>query len=544
MAEDTAPAKRLKATDPDSGEVIKFQWLDADPPTAADIEAIIAEQREHKSAPFNPNKAEFHQGEKEKWKSPFEYSDKSMEEASHASTDRLKKIGTGFIKGVGQSGVFLSRQLNKTPDLGEKLWPKVGINELDKISETHGGYEKLGSVGEQLVEMAAGGRLVKPGIATLGAKAPTLIPAAEIITEGGINAGNAVLHGENPAAAGAIGSGFKLAGRVAPSIVPGLKKAGEKTYGQFIHATTNKNKDAAARIIPELISRGETGSAAGLRDKAASNVETLGKDIGDKIDAIDPKARLKVEPIIKQLEAFKQDQLVNGVLSLSNKAIYENADKFQKEVLEMAFNQPGPAMGKGTFEKFWNKNTDEMSYQSLNKLRKMWDKVVARAGGFGSTAIPIEETAKVEAMREGAGAIRELLSKDQPDIAKINKEFRLWITFSDLLDATIMRKVGQAHGLTPLIVGAAAGAGTLGHEGVSAAGGTSAATMAAIATILTHVVQSGRFRTMSAVTLDRLSQAAMSKDLPAILDITGRTSTGTIGQMTRPSIEDSRRVHP
>src|SRR5204862_2237288 len=63
----------------------------------------------------------------------------------------------------------------------------------------------------------------------------------------------------------------------------------------------------------------------------------------------------------------------------------------------------------------------DVSYESLNRVRRIWDAKVAKAGGYAGKTL--SEGSMIDAMREGASAIRSELAKDRPDIAKRNKEY-------------------------------------------------------------------------------------------------------------------------
>jgi len=132
----------------------------------------------------------------------------------------------------------------------------------------------------------------------------------------------------------------------------------------------------------------------------------------------------------------------------------------------------------------------------------------SRAGAFhGKT---LSEANVARAYEHAGNAIRAELAKPYPDIAAINKEYSFWKNAADVTDATILRRVGQAKPLGRQIstaigglVGTAAGAftGDLAGAMVTAAVGAKTADM------LQAAITSPAWRTVSAVSKDRLAKA-------------------------------------
>jgi hypothetical protein len=127
-------------------------------------------------------------------------------------------------------------------------------------------------------------------------------------------------------------------------------------------------------------------------------------------------------------ETYKQEGIVNGVKvdpDLVNKA----------SQLQRIVEQLGP----------------DVSYESLNRVRRVWDAKVAKAGGYAGQTLA--EGSMVDAMREGANAIRSELAKDRPDIAKLNSEYSLWSKVKQVVGDTMQRRAGQEGNLMPKLAG-------------------------------------------------------------------------------------------
>ncbi len=79
-------------------------------------------------------------------------------------TERLqnvKDVGTGFVKGAGQTINSISGLLNKIPYVGETLAPKVGIQAAKQIETPTNTAQKVGVTAEGIAEFFAGDEALK-----------------------------------------------------------------------------------------------------------------------------------------------------------------------------------------------------------------------------------------------------------------------------------------------------------------------------------------------------------------------------------------------
>ena len=152
---------------------------------------------------------------------------------------------------------------------------------------------------------------------------------------------------------------------------------------------------------------------------------------------------------------------------------------------------------------------DDARVDQLVAVRRAWDKVVAQAGGYaqrgpGAIGIPLKEQTEAWAKREGTDAIRELLKKEVPELAAINKEFSFWKDIDDVLTQTLKRTQPQGPGLGRQVAeaaGAAAG---------SSAGLGPAILTAKAARLAQTVFTSPRWRLVDAKLRDGLADAITS----------------------------------
>jgi hypothetical protein len=146
-----------------------------------------------------------------------------------------------------------------------------------------------------------------------------------------------------------------------------------------------------------------------------------------------------------------------------------------------------------------------VSTESARSWRQMMDSFIAsKPGGFAITK-PL--AAEAEVKKVATNAIRAELAKTYPDIARVNAEYSFWRNYQMILDETATRRTGQVGPLgRKVVLGAGAAAGL-------ATGGVSSAILdAALVGSADKLFSSTAWRTVSAVTKDRLAHAFASGD--------------------------------
>lgn len=118
---------------------------------------------------------------------------------------------------------------------------------------------------------------------------------------------------------------------------------------------------------------------------------------------------------------------------------------------------------------------DTMTVDQLVAVRRVWDDVVAQAGGFahrapGGIGIPLKDATEAWAKRKATTAIRQLLDAEVPELTALNKEFAFWKSLDDVLTQTMRRTAPQGPGLKSI---AAEGAGRLAGAITSGGGAVS-----------------------------------------------------------------------
>lgn len=281
----------------------------------------------------------------------------------------------------------------------------------------------------------------------------------------------------------------KAAGKAAPA----LRKAAKKQYSQALRPTKEVFKRKTERVVPQLLERREAAkSRQALQAKAQQRAGEALDRLKELEDAIPEGTKAKVGPVLKALEKEIDRNIGARTKSgiIGNEAAVKQLTKVWEQFVELG---------------------DDVSYQTVKRIRQIFDKEVAEAGGFyGKT---LKEGSQIKAKQEAANAIRREIAKEHPDIAKVNAEYSLWKNVDEIVGETIKRTEAQAPSLLGTITtsgglagGLAGGAATGGIGGAVAGGVMTAAMIRGI----TGMFNSPGWKMVSAVKKQQLADALAS----------------------------------
>lgn len=324
---------------------------------------------------------------------------------------------------------------------------------------------RVGFGAEQLGEfLYPVGRLSR---AMQGASLPARI-GAEGAAVGAVSAA----QGGDPVSGAVTGAAGPIVGRamqtpIVQRAAGAIRESAEQRIAQALGATKERFKAVAERLAPQMLDRGVPGrlgaSRSGLLDQAKSQASAYGRAIDDAltnaadepintgliVQALDDaKAafqvprRMTVQDAVQQGLTERARDVGNGMVEVS--VVVDARPIQQLEQLQATLSQLGPQATVG----------------QVVAIRRVWDDVVARAGGFAQRSnagfgVPLAEQTEAWAKKEATTAIRRVLSEAQPDLAALNTEFAFWKNLQDVLTATHKRTQAQSGGLTRTILGGA-----------------------------------------------------------------------------------------
>lgn len=446
---------------------------------------------------------------------------RGLDWAAKQGTDLL----VGGVKGATDTAMGLGGLVQKIPGVSravDALYGQPGLSEAAFSDESPlrqdlqpvNTGEKLGYGAEKMAEFfvpVAGPATRALGASRLAKKAPAIISHLPTIRRGleGATAGGLTLaQGGSPTAA-LISAGLSAAlpgtDKARKFASEAVKDSAESTVARALGATKEVAKQEAADIAPDILARGVGGTRRTMLTQAEGRVGGIGREIGAVVDAAAKQG--STVPVQEFLTALRQSRIKSqGNVSMAT------AIPGTESILSTLDELEQFAAGFGT----------TIPIDKAQAIKQVWANIVSKAGLYGPSAgaAPTDK-AVAFAYKEGADAMRALISSESPTLAKLNKEFEFWKGLQDILVATKLRTQAQGGGLTATIAGGSAGTAVGAATGSipQALGG--AAAVAAV----TRIIQSPIFRTrvtgpLKMALADAISAGDQGKVLRAIANIT------------------------
>lgn len=216
-----------------------------------------------------------------------------------------------------------------------------------------------------------------------------------------------------------------------------LARGAVTQYERALGATREGTKAAAARIAPEMIERGVTGSIPKLAAKGAEEANQVGGQIRAAYDAATQQGvMVSTAPALRNLDKLRSRYVTTGQ---GGAQVVTNPQAVQRiDSVRDMLQQIGP---QATPNQLW-------------QVRQNLDEIVG--GAFDVPAA--RQTAKEIAKAARAGLQSEL-DKADPAIRVLNREFGIWKDLEKVAGATERRRTSQEAPLSMLLSGLA-GAGT------------------------------------------------------------------------------------
>jgi hypothetical protein len=216
--------------------------------------------------------------------------------------------------------------------------------------------------------------------------------------------------------------GIKALSPLASKASQTLKDSAGKDISMALSPTTRELKAKTEKLIPEILKRPFRETYAftkkGLEQKANSQKELAG-------EAIDAFGKLEgdVNPsqIVDVLENLKSPYVIEGKV-IDPEAIA------RIDALQDTFRQYG----------------DSISKEGIRQIRRTFDRQISESKGFFKD---LNQGSQLNLKKVAANEIRDLIAKDNPDLAALNKQFNFWSNLDDVISATNERIKPQS-GLT------------------------------------------------------------------------------------------------
>jgi hypothetical protein len=342
-----------------------------------------------------------------------------------------------------------------------------------------------------------------------------------------------------------------------PWMAKGLKSAAVSQYGRALAPTTKINKAITQEIAPEMIQRGVRGSLEGMEQQAGQKISELNPQLNTAYD-VASQAPIKTQTDTLGVRwASDGANKVSVPRSVPDEAIEQYARPKLAEQAQIRGNMPwNTIQGAGTkvvqdlenlkqtympqgipaqpqavnaiegIQNIVKQYGSDVSPTSLRRLRQIFEDPVAQRGAYAGADISTNYT--LNAQKQAADSIRGILNKN-PDIGALNKEISFWLDVQRVTSQSALRRTGQEGGLLKTLwpLGAAVAGGGAGFAAHGAEAGIGAAAATMLSAQVAKAVRSPAWRTISAVTKDRLADALSRGDVTATSALLSKVGLAT-----------------
>jgi hypothetical protein len=267
----------------------------------------------------------------------------------------------------------------------------------------------------------------------------------------------------------------------------GLKEKAIKLYTEALSPTTKQLKRKAEKVVPGLLEKKVVGGLEKIKEVAEKEIIKTGDQIEDVVEKI-AKNKVETRDILTDLNNYKQRFIVKDVVV-----------------------DPGAIKAIDEIENVVKQFGEEVDAEDIISLRRIWDKSINERRGFEKFADEITGLG-LKVKKEATKSIRNVLAKESPELATVNKNFNFWSSVDDVVGATMERTKGQSGKLRERIgtgVGAIAGS----------SGGIKRTIIAsAIGKLLTKTFNSPTWKTFSAVQKNNIADYLIEGNKDALFN--------------------------
>jgi len=281
-----------------------------------------------------------------------------------------------------------------------------------------------------------------------------------------------------------------------------LKGGAVKLYEKIFNPTSKESKALAEKTLDRLINEeGYIKSISELKDEAGKKSTIYGKEIDNWFLSLPKGSKTETKSILDNLFNLRGKYKVGGV-DINEQGI---------KAVDEAINSLTRLSKNG-----------EIETSNLRKLRQIWDEHYNISKGFDDIA-----SYKKKVQRLGADSIRDVLAKNNPILAEINRNFTFWRNVESLAEYTSKKGGGKLTKFGTTALGSGLGAYTGGKEGGIEGILTGAVVGGSLANSLNRLISSPSFRSLTAKQLNNLSEFIMYGNKEGLQLFINRIISGT-----------------
>lgn len=473
MAGEQTIAQRVRAKYPGVYDDLNDQQLES---------AVLAKHPEYKDLPRTPSSPPAREKDIGDW-------------IEQDLPKGVANLYTGIAKGAANTLFGLGKIAHDYTPVGrisDAISPGA-FDERPRELVPDGTMQRLGFTGEQVGEF-----FIPTGAAGKLARVAEVAKSAGLTKAQTGSTGQAVLSAGLSAAIPAVVAGAGAASRA-------MRGSAEKTVAQALGATKEAMKAEAAKLAPQMLDRGVSGTRAGMLAQASAQVKAVGQLIEQEV-----AAQAAAGATVSGLQVRGAVQLAADALKVSGAA----GQKLPIAGAEQAIKE------LDKLDEFVAALGNDIPFDKAQHIKQVWQHIVSKAGLYGPKAqATATDAAAASALREGAGVFKELLAAGSASLDDLNREFAFWKGLKTVLTATQARTQAQGMGITASIGGSTTGA----VIGAMAGGPGGSGVGAVLGPAVVKAMQSAWWKTKAVAPLkNALAEALASGNTGAVKTVAGR----------------------
>jgi hypothetical protein len=304
--------------------------------------------------------------------------------------------------------------------------------------------------------------------------------------------------------AGAVSGGT---GAALSPLASMFKKWGVAQYARLLHPMGRKAKEAGMEAVPKLLDAGAPVAASqhGLQAKLQGKVEEIGKKIEAEYAKLDSKAQTNLRPIYDDFGKFIEKR------SMTPGGAIKDPDVLKEGLEKLDYIQStlGPRLSNAKPSEVW-------------EIRKTLDRFVYKGGELKPT-----EVAANSVVAGLGNSMRDALNTQHPTVAALNEKYHMWSAVAKIMQRNITNEFGKPYAFRNaafrFMLGASIGAGEAHREGSGWMGTATAATLMGLA------LESTAWRSVSAVTKNKIADMLMAGNGEAAAQLAARVTGASLG---------------
>lgn len=239
-------------------------------------------------------------------------------------------------------------------------------------------------------------------------------------------------------------AGGRAAVKGLKALAPGIKRSAQVGYAKTLGAKPG-TAGLYEKTIPEALERGIAGTEKTLVEKGRAGLDAALTSLDDVLSQIPADTKVETADILGRIEEAKRRFATTEGVIMSQRKQAALLKSGAPPPAQPFAQLPGKAQEKAVealeeVQAAIEAHGPYVTFSTLRKMRQVWDRSVAEAGGY--VGKKIKEASRLNAEKAAANSIREEFGKTFPDLDRVNAEVSFWKRFEDIMEEKAKSEYG------------------------------------------------------------------------------------------------------